>query len=90
MKTFVTRYKAGVELGPEPSSESRYILCDSAGVVCRDLNKSDVRTGEHHCSFTVDMLPQGDFGIICICHPHAHLRLVEDRRGNGPQDPFSE
>jgi hypothetical protein len=26
----------------------------------------------HVCSFAVDTLPGGDFGIICVCHPMPH------------------
>jgi len=71
MKTYVLGCKTDVELGPQPSSESRYPVREFAGAVCRDLNRSGVRTDKHHCSFAVDPLPEGDFGIICVCHPLA-------------------
>jgi hypothetical protein len=69
MKAYVLAHKADVELGPQPGSESRYPLRELAGAVCRDLNRLSLRTEKHLCSFAVDLLPEGDFGIICICHP---------------------
>jgi hypothetical protein len=33
------------------------------------FNQSRVEVGSHCCAFAVDRFPDGDFGIICACHP---------------------
>ena len=61
-----------IRFGPQPSPQSRYDSRSIAQADCSALNRfvicSDV---DHRCSFTVDELPDGKFGIICVCHPLA-------------------
>jgi hypothetical protein len=59
----------GILFGAEPSSESRYTTREQAAADCVKLNQGRVHVGSHCCAFAVDQLPQGDFGIICACHP---------------------
>jgi hypothetical protein len=40
-----------------------------AAAECVRLNKIQVRFGSHCCAFAVDQLPEGDYAIICACHP---------------------
>jgi hypothetical protein len=77
MKAYVLGYRANkpqaerteFQYGARPLPDSRYTTRTSAEVDCRTLNQSAFRTGSHQCSFSVDKLPEGDFGIICVCHP---------------------
>jgi len=78
MKAYVLGNRVDVEFGPQPSSEFRYALRELAVAVCRDLNTLAVHSGNHHCSFAVDALHGGDFGIICVCHPLS-LFIFNDR-----------
>jgi hypothetical protein len=71
MNAYVLGYKVDVEFGPEPSQQSRYTVRGLAEAACRELNKLAVSTDTHQCSFAVATLPEGDFGIICVCHPHS-------------------
>jgi len=74
MNAYVLRYKVDIEFGPQPSQQSRYLVRGLAEDACRDLNRLGIRTEQHHCSFAVDRLPEGDFGIICICHPMSNRK----------------
>lgn len=58
-----------IQFGAEPTPESRYGTREQALADCLILNRSQVYVGSHCCAFAVDQLPQGDFGIICACHP---------------------
>lgn len=58
-----------IQFGAEPSPESRYSTREQAAAECVKLNQGKVQVGSHCCAFAVDQLPQGDFGIICACHP---------------------
>lgn len=77
MKTYVLGYKndlsdAGlnkVEYGARPLPDSKYATRSLAEADCRNLNRSGVHVGSHQCSFSVDALPEGEFGIFCVCHP---------------------
>jgi hypothetical protein len=41
-----------------------------AEVNCLALNQRlSIGVGTHRCSFAVDALSEGGFGIICVCHP---------------------
>lgn len=76
MKAYVLRCKRNqpvieFEYGTRPDVESRYSTRAIAESDCRNFNSLDVHVGMHRCSFAVDDLPEGDFGIICICHPMA-------------------
>jgi hypothetical protein len=62
-------FRAGIQFVAEPSPESRYSTREQAAVDCMKLNQGQVHVGSHCCAFAVDQLPQGDFGIICACHP---------------------
>jgi hypothetical protein len=72
MNSYVVGYKIDIEFGSQPSQESRYPSRGLAEAACRDLNGMGVRTDKHHCSFAVERLREGDFGIICVCHPLSH------------------
>lgn len=61
--------QTAIEFGSEPSPESRYSTREQAAAECVRLNQGRVHVGSHCCAFAVDQLPQGDFGIICACHP---------------------
>jgi hypothetical protein len=70
MKTYVLDHTADLQYGPHPTPESQYSTRASAEVHCLDLNQRlSVGVGSHQCSFAVDALPDGGFGIICVCHP---------------------
>ncbi len=77
MKAYVVGYgtnESGTKLtslqyGPQPLPDSKYQTRTQAEVDCRNLNRSGIHAGSHQCSFSVDRLPGGDFGIICVCHP---------------------
>ena len=71
MKAYILGFKSNptkLQFGPEP--EARYETREQAESECQDLNRSDICVGVHQCSFSVDPLPEGDFGILCICHPY--------------------
>jgi hypothetical protein len=53
----------------EPMAESRYSTREQASADCVRFNKNRVHVGTHCCAFAVDPLPEGDYGIICTCHP---------------------
>ena len=72
MNSYVVGYKINVEFGPQPSQQSRYPVRGLAEAACRDLNGLGVHTGKHKFSLAVDRLNEGDFGIICVCHPLSH------------------
>jgi hypothetical protein len=60
-----------IRFGPQPSPQSRYASRSLAQADCSTLNGFVICCDvSHHCSFTVDELPDGTFGIICVCHPH--------------------
>ena len=77
MKAYVLEYKTNgpdpglinLQYGTQPLPHSKYATRTLAEADCRSLNRSDVYVGSHRCSFSVDTLPGGDFGIICVCHP---------------------
>ena len=77
MKAYVIGYEfsshqdgsMGVRFGLEPIVECRYATRDLAMTECIDLNRQHSTMGMHCCAFTVDELSEGDFGIICVCHP---------------------
>jgi len=73
MNAFVCGYRVDVDFGPQPSEQSRYPNRGLAEDACCELNRLGVRTEQHFCSFTVERLPEGDFGIICVCHPLSYL-----------------
>jgi hypothetical protein len=58
-----------IQFGSKPSSRSRYATREMAAADCVRLNKVQVRFGSHCCAFAVDQLPEGDYAIICACHP---------------------
>ena len=58
-----------VQYGSEPKRNLRYATRELATETCLNLNKFRLQIGAHSCAFTADKLPEGDFGIICICHP---------------------
>jgi hypothetical protein len=59
----------GIQYGSNPSPGSRYTTREMAAAECVRLNKIQVRFGSHCCAFAVDQLPEGDYAIICACHP---------------------
>ncbi len=77
MKAYVIEYGSlwedprlvEVRYGSELSIESRYVSRQIAEAACRKLNRFGVRVGAHHCAFSVDALPEGDFALFCVCHP---------------------
>lgn len=78
MKVYAIRYKSieldqntqlGIQYGAAPCPESRYRTRELAAADCVRLNQRRVQIGSHCCAFAVDQLPEGDFGIICACHP---------------------
>lgn len=79
MKAYVVDYKTSsfketlTELcfGPEPLLNLRYATRELATADCVHLNHFGPHMEAHRCAFAVDQLPQGDFGIICVCHPIA-------------------
>lgn len=58
-----------VRYGLEPNSQSEYASRKLAEAAIEKLNRFEVRVGAHHCAFTVDALPDGMFGVFCVCHP---------------------
>lgn len=36
---------------------------------CRFLDGLGVRVRDHCCAFSVEVLPEGDFAIVCLSHP---------------------
>lgn len=77
MKAYVVRYRTSPEdsrridvmYAPDLSPESRYASRQLAEAACRNLNGFEVRVGMHQCAFSVDPLPDGGFGVHCVCHP---------------------
>ena len=75
MKAYATSYgidqsaSVRIQFGPQPTPDSRYRTREQAAQDCVRLNQSTFRFGSHCCAFAVDKLPEGDFGIICACHP---------------------
>ena len=67
--------RSRIQFGAEPLPESRYSTREQAAADCARLNETQVRVGSHCCAFAVDRLPQGDFAIICACHPF-HISAV--------------
>ena len=59
-----------IRFGSQPSPQSRYSSRSLAQADCSTLNRFVIHGNvSHRCSFTVDELPDGTFGIICVCHP---------------------
>ena len=58
-----------LQYGAVPAAEFRYTTRERAAVDCFRLNRINVHAGSHCCAFVVEQLPEGDFGIICACHP---------------------
>ena len=75
MKAYATSYgldqdtNLKVQYGSQPTPQSRYKTREQAAQDCVRLNQSRLYFGSHCCAFAVDKLPEGDFGIICACHP---------------------
>ena len=69
MKAYVLSNSSDIQFGAQPTPQSRYATREHAQADCRDLNQVNIEVGTHRCSFSVDALPEGDFGIICVCHP---------------------
>ena len=77
MKAYVIEYGPRLEdtrqilvvYGPDPKPELKYATRQAAEAICRKLNLFEVRVGRHQCAFSVDQMPDGDFGIFCVCHP---------------------
>jgi len=78
MKAFASKYELigldqnvqpGIQYSAEPSPESRYSTRELAAADCVRLNQGRFHFGSHRCAFAVDQLPEGNFGIICACHP---------------------
>jgi hypothetical protein len=75
MKAYATDYgldqsmQFNVQFGSQPSPQSRYKTREQAAQDCVRLNRTRHFVGSHCCAFVVDKLPEGDFGIICACHP---------------------
>jgi hypothetical protein len=70
MKTYVLDHATDLQYGPYPTPESRYTTRAMAEVNCLALNQRlSIGVGTHRCSFAVDALSEGGFGIICVCHP---------------------
>lgn len=61
--------KVSIRYTTEPSASSRYLTRELASADCVRFNQSHVHVGSHCCAFAVDRLPEGDYGIICACHP---------------------
>ncbi|HEY1580285.1 MAG TPA: hypothetical protein VGF82_24740 [Terracidiphilus sp.] len=61
--------KVSIRYTTEPSASSRYTTRELASAECVRFNQSHVHEGSHCCAFAVDRLPEGDYGIICACHP---------------------
>lgn len=58
-----------IRYSSQPSAASRYSTREQASADCIRFNKTHVHVGSHCCAFAVDRLPDGDYGIICACHP---------------------
>jgi len=75
MKAFAIHYKlvdgarVDIQFGGEPSLEFRYTTRELAAADCVRLNQVEPQTNSHCCAFAVEQLSEGDFGIICACHP---------------------
>jgi len=77
MKKYVLSYNenesaAGLinlQYGSQPLHDSKYATRTLAEVDCKNLNRTGAQVGSHRCSFSVDALPEGEFGIFCVCHP---------------------
>jgi len=75
MKAFAIFYRAidegrvDFQFSSSPSPQFRYASRDLAANDCLRLNRAECHVGDHRCSFVVDDLPEGDFGIICASHP---------------------
>jgi len=75
MKAYAINYgldlstQVNVQYGSQPTPESRYSTREKAAQDCVRLNQVRFHVGSHRCAFAVDKLPDGDFGIICACHP---------------------
>lgn len=75
MKAYLIGYKVGspqvIPLEAQYSLEPalRYATRGLAATDCMHLNRQRLTIGAHSCAFAVDELPEGGFGIICICHP---------------------
>ena len=75
MKAYLLGYKIGspeqwplrAQYGLEP--KSLYVTRELAVADCIYLNRLRLTIEAHCCAFAVDELPEGGFGIICICHP---------------------
>ena len=85
MKAYVVGHKTDqvegwlldIQFGSQPTSECRYVSRPLAEIDCSNLNKYVVCSGQHRCAFAVDELPDGSFGIMCVCHPFAAIRQQE-------------
>lgn len=58
-----------IHFGVKPSPECQYSSRTLAQIACCHLNHFVISRECHHCSFAVDELPDGSFGIFCLCHP---------------------
>jgi hypothetical protein len=69
-----------IRYSKEPSAKSRYSSRELASADCVRFNQTPVHVGSHCCAFAVDPLPEGDYGIICACHP-----MLSERRSTQEQ-----
>lgn len=77
MKTYVVGYQTNetnvalldVRYGAQPLPDAKFPTRSMAEAECKSLNRSGIHVGSHRCSFSVDALPAGGYGIICVCHP---------------------
>ena len=75
MKSYASNYSVdltthlNIQYGSQPTPDSRYSTREQAAMDCVRLNQGRLQVGSHRCAFAVDKLPEGDFGIICACHP---------------------
>jgi len=58
-----------IQYGPDPLGAFRYVTRERAAVACVRLNQIQFHGGSHCCALTVEQLPDGEFGLICVCHP---------------------
>jgi hypothetical protein len=73
--------------GAAPTVEFRYPTREQAIFDCLRLNQIQCAVGSHCCAFAVDQLPEGDFGIICACHPFQCSSRIEGRYVHNNRTP---
>lgn len=58
-----------IQYGATPFGVFRYATRELTAVDCVRLNRNQFQVGQHCCALTVEQLPDGEFGLTCICHP---------------------